>query len=61
LETDASDFAIAGILSQKFEDGKFHPVKFVSRKLDPGELNYNVYDKEMLAVVSSLWKNQHYL
>jgi hypothetical protein len=25
LETDASDFAIAGIVSQKFEDGKVHP------------------------------------
>ena len=61
LETDASDFAIAGILSQKFEDGKIHPVRFVSRKLTPAELNYDVYDKEMLAIVFSLWKNRHYL
>lgn len=35
LETDASDFAIAGILSQRFEDGKIHPIRFVSRKLNP--------------------------
>jgi hypothetical protein len=61
LETDASDFAIAGILSQKFADGKIHPVRFVSRKLSLAELNYNVYDKEMLAVVFSLKKNRHYL
>jgi len=61
LETDASDFAIAGILSQKFEDGKIHPVRFTSRKLTPAELNYDVYDKEMLAVVFSLNKNRHYL
>jgi len=61
LETDASDFAIAGILSQKFEDGKIHPVRFTSRKLTPAELNYDVYDKEMLAVVFSLKKNRHYL
>jgi len=61
LETDASDFAIAGISSQKFEDGKIHPVRFVSRKLNPAELNYDVYDKEMLAVVFSLQKNRHYL
>jgi hypothetical protein len=26
LETDASDFAIVGLISQKFEDGKIHPV-----------------------------------
>jgi hypothetical protein len=61
LETDASDFVIAGILSQKFEHGKIHPVRFVSRKLNPGELNYDVYDKEMLAVVLSFRKNRHYL
>jgi len=61
LETDASDCAIAGILSQKFEDGKIHPVRFVSRKLTSAELNYDVYDKEMLAIVSSLRKNGHYL
>jgi len=61
LETDASDFAIAGILSQKFEDGRIHPVRFVSRKLSPAELNYDVYDKEMLAIVFSLQKNRHYL
>jgi len=61
LETDASDFAIAGILSQKFDDGKIHPGRFVSRKLTPAELNHDVYDKEMLAVVFSLRKNRHYL
>jgi len=61
LETDASDFAIAGILSQKFEDGKLHPVRFVSRKINPAELNYDVYNKEMLAVVFSLQNNRHYL
>jgi hypothetical protein len=61
LETDASDLAIAGILSQKFKDGKIHPVKFVSRKLNLAKLNYDVYDKEMLAVVFPLGKNRHYL
>jgi len=61
LETDASDFAITGILSQKFEDGKIYLVQFVSRKLTAAELNYDVYDKETLAVVFSLQKNHHYL
>jgi hypothetical protein len=60
LETDASDFGIAGRLCQKFEDGQIHPVRFVSRKLNPGELNYDVYDKEMLAVDFSLQTNWHY-
>jgi hypothetical protein len=61
LETDGSDFAIPGISSQKFEDGKIHPVTCVSRKLNSAERNYDVYKKEMLAVVFSLWKNRHYL
>jgi hypothetical protein len=44
LETDASDFAIAGILSQIFEDGKKHAVWFGSMTLNPAELNTDVYD-----------------
>jgi len=61
LETYASDFVIVGILSQKFEDSKIHSVRFVSRKLSPAELNYDVYNKEMLAVVFSFKKNCQYL
>ena len=61
METDASDFVIAGILSQKVEDGKIHPVRFVARKLNPAGLNYDVDDKEMLAVDNSLNKNRHFL
>jgi hypothetical protein len=61
VETDASDFVIAGILSQKFDDGKLHPVNFISRKLSQAELNYDVYDKEMLAIVVSLRKWCYFL
>jgi hypothetical protein len=61
LETDASDFTIAGILSRQLEDGKIHPVRFVWTKSNPAELNYHVCDKEMLAVAFSLRKNGHYL
>jgi hypothetical protein len=60
-QTGASGFAIAGILSQKSEEGKIHPIRYVSRKLSPAELNYDVYHKEMLAVVFSFKKHQHLL
>ncbi|CDO76069.1 hypothetical protein BN946_scf184814.g2 [Trametes cinnabarina] len=53
LSTDASDFAIAGILHQPDDDGLLHPVAFFSRKLTPSEINYEVYDKELLAIVES--------
>jgi hypothetical protein len=42
LETDASDFAIAGIFSQNFENRKVHLARFVSRKVSPAKINYDV-------------------
>src|SRR5882672_10960985 len=53
LETDTSDYAIAGILSHQLEDGLVHPVAFHSRTLSPAELNYDTYDKELLTVYES--------
>jgi len=50
-----------GILSQKFEDGKLHPVSFISRKLSPADFSYDVYDKEILAVVYSRKKCRYFL
>jgi hypothetical protein len=61
LKTDVSHFAISGILSQRFEDSKIHPVRFVSSKLNPVELKCDIYDKEMLALAFSLQKNLHYI
>jgi hypothetical protein len=55
VETDASDFAAAGVLSQRFPepDGSLvlHPVAYYSRKLTPAECNYGIGDKELLAIV----------
>ncbi|KAJ1038600.1 hypothetical protein NDA10_004294 [Ustilago hordei] len=48
LETDASDFAIAGVLKQEHE-GQWHPVAFYSRKMSSAEKNYEIHDKELLA------------
>ena len=58
LEADASDFAIAGVLSQEV-DGALKPIAFYSRKLQPAELNYPIYDKELLAIVAgfSHWRS----
>ncbi|KAJ1572108.1 hypothetical protein NDA15_004962 [Ustilago hordei] len=49
VETDASDFAIAGVLKQEHE-GRWHPVAFYSRKMSSAEKNYEIHDKELLAV-----------
>jgi len=50
VETDASDYAIAAILSIEFPAGEIHPVTFHSRTLHAAELNYDTHDKELLAI-----------
>ncbi|SOV09593.1 uncharacterized protein UDID_19021 [Ustilago sp. UG-2017a] len=60
LETDASDFAIAGVLKQEHEEC-WHPVVFYSRKMSSAERNYEIHDKELLAVVACLTQWQHML
>jgi len=51
VECDASDFVSSGILSQEDDQGILHPVAFMSKKYDPAECNYEIYDKELLAIV----------
>ena len=51
VETDASDYVSAGILSQRDKEGVLHPVAFFSRKHSPAECNYEIYDKELMAIV----------
>ena len=60
METDASGIACAGILSQLREDG-WHPIAYFSRRFSGAELNYPIYDKELLAIVLSFRQWRHYL
>ncbi|KAM0722089.1 hypothetical protein Q7P37_003015 [Cladosporium fusiforme] len=53
VETDASDYAIGACLSQPDEKGKLRPVAYLSRKMTSAELNYEIYDKELLAIVEA--------
>ncbi|KAI0992227.1 hypothetical protein K3495_g15959, partial [Podosphaera aphanis] len=53
LETDASDFVTAAILSQYDEAGVLRPVAFMSKKMIPAECNYEIFDKELLAIVNA--------
>jgi hypothetical protein len=50
VETDASDYALAGVLLQVDEFGTLHPVAFHSRSLQTAKLNYEIHDKELLAI-----------
>jgi len=59
IETDASDFALGAVLSER-EEGHLHPVAFHSRKFQPAEINYEIHDKELLAIVDSFKHWRHY-
>ena len=61
VETDASGYAVGGILSQEDEDGELRPVAFYSRKFSPAEENYEVYDQELLAIRQCFAVWRHYL
>jgi len=60
VETDASGHAIGGVLSQE-QNGKWKPIAFLSRIMQPVEQNYEIYDKELLAIVEALTKWRQYL
>jgi hypothetical protein len=61
LETDASDYALGAILSQYGDDGHLHPIVFYSRKFTAPEINYEIHDKELLAIVASFEVWRHFL
>ena len=55
VEADSSDFATGATLSQLSpEDGKRHPVTFLSKSLNLVERNYKIHDKEMLMIIRAL-------
>ena len=61
VETDASDYAVAGIFSVRTDNGEIHPVAFFSRTLSRAELNYDTHDKELLAIFEAFKTWRHYL
>lgn len=54
LETDASDWASGGVLSQYDDEGMLRPVAYFSSKHTAAECNYEIYDKELLAIIKAL-------
>jgi len=61
LETDSSDFAIGACLRQLEEQGKLRLVAYYSWKLSLAELNYDIHDKELLAIVVAMEQWRVYL
>ena len=65
METDASDYAYGLVLSHTQEVNsrpgagvkktRAHPVTYLSKQFNPAEINYDIYDKEILAIVRSFY------
>ena len=60
METDTSGHAIGRVLSQE-QEGKWKPITFLLRTMQPAEQNYEIYDKELLAIVEAHVKWRQYL
>ena len=60
METDVLGYAIEGVLSQE-QDGKWKLIAFLSRTMQLAEQNYEIYDKELPAIVEALTKWRQYL
>ena len=60
METDTSGYAIEGVLFQE-QDGKWKPIAFLLRTIQLAERNYEIYNKELLAIVEALSKWRQYL
>jgi hypothetical protein len=54
IETDASDYVSAGVLKQRDDEEVLHPIAFFSKKHSPVESNYDIYDKELMAIIKEL-------
>ena len=51
VEVDASDWVVGGVFSQYDDEGVLRPVAFFSKKHAPAEINYEIYDKELMAII----------
>ena len=61
IESDASKFATGAVLRQQDVNGDWHPCGYISQTLTATEQNYQIYDRELLAIIRALETWRHYL
>ena len=60
LDTDASDFGLGAVLSQRQDEGE-KVIAYASRTLNRAELKYETTRKELLAIVYGLYQHKQFL
>ena len=61
IATDASKYASGGVLLQANSNGEWHPCSYLSQSFLTVERNYDIYDRELLAIIRGLKMCHHYL
>ena len=61
IATDASKYASGGVLLQTDSNGEWHPCSYLSQSFCPAERNYDIYNRELLAIICGLKAWRHYL
>jgi hypothetical protein len=61
LITDASNYTTGAILEQRDALGRSHPIAYFSKSLQPAKQNYEIHDKELLAIIHALKHFRHYI
>jgi hypothetical protein len=61
VESDASKYASGAVLRQQDGNGDWHPCSYISKSFSETERNYEIYDRELLAIIRALTEWRHYL
>ena len=61
IECDASQYTSGEVLTQLDSNGDRHPCAFISKTFSPAERNYEIYDRELLAIIRALEEWRHYI
>jgi hypothetical protein len=54
VDCDASAYVVGAVLQQRDEKDKLHPIAFLSQTLDTTQRNWDIYNKELFAIVHAL-------
>ena len=61
VECNASQVATGAVLQQKNDAGQWLPIAYLSHSLSLAEQNYQIYNKELLAIIQAFEAWRHYL